>query len=91
MYWYIVLTTGDSLPHKVFRSPDHWSYNSDFADQTTVVFSLPSAGVYCRVVARYCKYIVTFQYRDRESESIETELQALWEDIDAHVGESLGR
>lgn len=91
MYWYAALTAGNSLPFEVFRSPDKWSYRSGTADQMRVVCSLPSAGTYCRIYARYGKYVVLFQLDDRSSTKIESDFQALWEKIDAQVGERLAR
>jgi hypothetical protein len=91
VYWYIILTTRDSLPSEVFRTADDWSYRSSFADQALVACTLPSAGTRCRVISRYCNYIVTFQFEDADGRNIEADFQALWEEIDAHVGERLSR
>lgn len=86
VYWYTILTARDSLPHEVFRAADDWSYRSSFADQTLVVCTLPSAGTRCRVISRYCNYIVTLQFESPDGRNLEAGFQALWEEIDTHVG-----
>lgn len=91
-YWYTVLTSEDSWPSEALRPPTSWDYKSPFADQIRAVCSLPNAGSYCLVTARYGQYLVTLRYiNDQADSDIKKEFQDLWKQVDAHVGQQLNK
>lgn len=90
-YKFNVLTSEETLPSQIFFVPDKWNYESNFADQTHVVCSWPNAGSYCKVIAQYGSYIVSFQYESQANEDLVVEIQTIWEKIDNHIGQKLNK
>lgn len=84
-----VAKLGGDFPSEVYRSPEGWSYDSPYADQTYVVCSLPTAGTYCTAMARYGGFLIRFQYKNRNEPRMEAEFQTLWEEVDTYIGTSL--